>query len=655
MRKYIKRQMFELLDTMSEAVEMLPEAARDNASQFTNLLADQQEAAMAVGQQIEDSEGEGTKAVQLLEQYCELLWEMSQQPENPEKTDIDRLDQVLGQVKQEIQELPEQFDVVFMPYKASMWDCMESVWQAACDDPGCYPFVVPIPYFDLKDGKIVKKNYEGNQFPPYVPITSYEGFPLEEIHPSAIFIHNPYDEYNIVTRVAPEYFSAELKKVTDRLVYIPYYVTGDAVFVTHRYKPSYENMDFIVTQCEKMIDSYDSNLPRKKFLPFGSPIADRILRLEKEKPAIPEEWKRQLKNGKDFGGDRTVMLNTSISLFMKQRDRFLDKIEYLMNLAKHVEGVTLVWRPHPLLHTTAQTMGLKYAARLAGLEDKFRREKIGVLDHTLDVGETVALCDAYLGETASSMIHMFGIARKPRFYINLLMPQEAEEADNTFLVSGRCQTEEKEYYVLDQQGWILERDKDTAEERLVVRIPGREVVRGRAYRGMELKEDSLWVYPENAEGIFIYQLGTGRMRKLFEPAGETEKRGSREIIQSARDRDVTQGAGDCGAVGNCDAAGNFDAAGDRNAAQGIEDYLTISEECLAAMRSERFLRGNLNHEWYENEKNSVEDFFHFLRTAKEDELKGNWGPYPVWLASLDGSCGKKVLDAVKASLPKSSS
>ena len=617
MRKYIKKQMTELLDTMSDAVEMLPEAAGDNnRSQFTNLLADQQDAAVAVGEQIEASEGEGTKAVQLLEQYCELLWEMNQQQENPGKVNSKLLNQVLGQVKQEIRDLPEQFDVVFMPYKASMWDCMESVWQAACDDPDCVPFVVPIPYFDLKEEEIVKKHYEGHLFPPYVPITAYEEFSLKEIHPSAIFIHNPFDEYNTVTRVQPEYFSAELKKVTDRLIYVPYFVTGDAVFVTHRYQPSYDNVDFIVTQCEKMIDSYAAHLPRKKFLPFGSPIADRILRLEKEKPAIPAEWKWQLKNGKDFGGDRVVMLNTSISLFMKQKDRFLDKIEYLMELVKHVEGVTLVWRPHPLLFTTAQSLGLKYAARLTELEEKFQKEKIGVLDQTLDVGETVALCDAYLGETASSMIHMFGIARKPRFYINLMIPQEAEDTDNTFLVSGSCETQEKAYYVLDKPGWILEKDKRTAEERLVVRIPGRETVRGRAYRSMELKGDSLFIYPENADGVFIYQLGNGRMRKVFEPVHEDEKKGSNDI------------------------------------AQGAEDYLAISEECLAAMRAELFQRGNRDHEWYENEKTSVEDFFHYLRTTKEDELKGTPGPYPVWLATLDGSCGRKVYDAVKASLPK---
>ena len=108
MRRYIKGQITELLNTMSDAVKMLPDAVRENASQFTNLLADQQEAAMAVGQQIEDAEGEGTKAVQLLEQYCELLWELSQQQEHLEKADIDHLDQVLDQVKNELRELPEQ-------------------------------------------------------------------------------------------------------------------------------------------------------------------------------------------------------------------------------------------------------------------------------------------------------------------------------------------------------------------------------------------------------------------------------------------------------------------------------------------------------------------------------------------------------------------
>ena len=630
MLKYIKKQINELLDTLAEVKPAVETAILQKDEEgLTNILADAQDAAVAIGNKIETSEGTETtehstyevdgnedihclavKLIGFLEGYCELLWKLIQAEGTEERLEIlvEAWD-ILDSVRQGIRELPDQLVIVFMPYKASMWDCMESVWQAACEDPDWVPFVVPIPYMDLKDGEITASHYEGGDFPSQVPITIYSEFPLAQIHPEAIYIHNPFDDNNIVTTVLPQYYSTELKKYTDRLIYCPYYVTGEAVFVTHRYIPSYDNMDFIVTQCEKMIASYSEQIPREKFLPFGSPIADRILRMEKEKPAIPEAWKGQLKNGRDFGGDRAVMLNTSISLFMKQRERFLDKIEYLMNLAKQLKGITLVWRPHPLLHATAQTMGETYAARLTDLENKFLEEKIGVLDRTRDVGVTVALCDAYLGETASSMIHMFGIAGKPRFYINLQMPDNRKVVEDTFLVSGFCQTEEIEYYVLDQPGWIVEKDKSAGQVKLLARIPGREFVRGRAYRGMELKEDSLWVYPEHAKGIFIYQIGTGRMRKVFEHS----------IPMTMESADE-------------------------------ETFLTLGEECLAAMRAERFQRGNLSHEWYENEKSSAEDFFHFLQTAKEKELTGYQGAYPVWLATLDGSCGRKILHAVKASL-----
>ena len=32
-------------------------------------------------------------------------------------------------------------EVVFLPYKASMWDSLESVWKAAEEDPDCVAYV----------------------------------------------------------------------------------------------------------------------------------------------------------------------------------------------------------------------------------------------------------------------------------------------------------------------------------------------------------------------------------------------------------------------------------------------------------------------------------------------------------------------------------
>ena len=47
---------------------------------------------------------------------------------------------------------------VFLPYKVSMWDSMETVWKAADKDPDCDAYVVPIPYFD-KDQDVLWSSF----------------------------------------------------------------------------------------------------------------------------------------------------------------------------------------------------------------------------------------------------------------------------------------------------------------------------------------------------------------------------------------------------------------------------------------------------------------------------------------------------------------
>lgn len=668
MLNLVKRQIKELLATLITArTEIEAVIEEGNADTLVNFLADAQEAAVAVGNKVEEAErtenadidseqqqridgtvdlkkvSQGAGTVALLERYCELLWKITQvQDDRNQLQLIAEAWGVLAETEQALEQIREQTAVVFMPYKASMWDCMESVWRAVCEDPDCIPFVVPVPYYDLKDGAVTARHYEGDKFPEYVPVADYSSFPLAELHPGAIFVHNPFDDCNIVTSVLPQYYSAELKKLTDVLVYIPYFITANGVFVTHRFFPSYLNFDYIVVHDEKTIDSFSADLPREKFLPFGSTIAERILRLEREKPAIPEAWKAQLANGRDFGGGRVVMLNTSISLLMKQRDRFLNKIEYLFELVKQREGITLVWRPHPLLAATAQTMGERYAARLARLEEKFQEEKIGVLDKTPDVGITVALCDAYLGETASSVIQMFGIAGKPRFYINLEIPEDfssnmrelekcseaarsgrmesAPEDDDRF-VSAWCQDEKTEYFVLDKPGWIVAREKGGEKFTPLVQIPGRDIVWGRAYRGMEKKGESLWVYPDNAEGVFIYHTGNGRMRKVFD-LGKDANGDCRESLNRGEEAGYMdwRESSDCW---NC------------------PELLKIDEECWSVIRAERFKQGNRRHEWYEGDRSSAEDYFRFLQTAEDEEMISN-----QWPASTEGA-GRKVLRAVK--------
>ena len=69
--------------------------------------------------------------------------------------------------------------------------------------------------------------YEGDCLPTGVPIVKWEDYRLEEERPDIIFIHNPYDDGNNLTSVHPFYYSSNLKKYTQCLVYSPYFTLYD--------------------------------------------------------------------------------------------------------------------------------------------------------------------------------------------------------------------------------------------------------------------------------------------------------------------------------------------------------------------------------------------------------------------------------------------
>ena len=192
-------------------------------------LSQSQETALWLGTELENV-GKAD-LVPLLEVYCEDLYEMSQNLHSKKQ-----MAKLYKKIKKELKLLYDHIEneietdrlcFVFLPYKVSMWDSMETVWKAADKDPDCDAYVVPIPYFDKdQEGNLAVEHYEGDQYPPDVPVTDYRTFRLEDKKPDAVFIHNPYDQNNILTSVHPDFYSSRLKKYADQLVYLPYYTTA---------------------------------------------------------------------------------------------------------------------------------------------------------------------------------------------------------------------------------------------------------------------------------------------------------------------------------------------------------------------------------------------------------------------------------------------
>ena len=238
MRIAQKKQAEEFVELLGQAHEEIRSAMeKKNIPAAMSLLADCQDGAIALGDLIENAEGEGAATIPFLEGYCELVYGIHQglaaelEGGNPVRADkaYKTLRQGHIRIANSIaHDVEVRREVVFLPYKASMWDSLESVWKAADEDPGCDAYVIPIPYYDKNpDGSFRELHYEGGEYPKDVPVVWYEDYDFEKRRPDMIFIHNPYDDCNIVTSVHPFFYSKNLKKFTEKLVYIPYFVLGD--------------------------------------------------------------------------------------------------------------------------------------------------------------------------------------------------------------------------------------------------------------------------------------------------------------------------------------------------------------------------------------------------------------------------------------------
>lgn len=419
MRKAQKKQAEEFVELLGQVHDEIRKAVdAKNYGLAMSLLEQCQEGAIKLGNLIELTEGEGFITIPLLEDYCELIYiiheEIGQSQSVNENQVYKSLRKSLIQIENSVKnDIRVRLEVVFLPYKASMWDSLESVWKAADEDENCDAYVVPIPYYDRNpDGSFGKFHYEGAKMPKYVPITYYNDYDLEKRKPDIIYIHNPYDNYNLVTSVDPRFYSFELKKYADLLVYIPYYSTSGGMSEGQLRCSAYYHADYIIMQAEQYRTYFDPDLPQDKLQPLGSPKFDRIIRICNNPPEPPAEWKDKM------AGKKVYFYNTSIGGMLANTDAFIKKIDYVFKCFKNKKDACLLWRPHPLLESTFNSMRPQYKAAFDLLKNYFLENKLGIYDDTPDITDTIALCDAYIGDAGTSVTSLFGIAGKPIFILD---------------------------------------------------------------------------------------------------------------------------------------------------------------------------------------------------------------------------------------------
>lgn len=240
-----------------------------------------------------------------------------------------------------------KYKLLFVADIRGKWDSMSSVYEAVRNREDCEVDVVIQPIFrivDLPGGETKKEVlYEDYLTPRGISHKLYSEYKIEEELPDITFISQPYESCTF--RIFwPEYIAKYSK-----LVYLPYF-TATALngrYFTEMHAFFFMNVEKyawkIACQSEKMSAYYKSFASQRgrNTVVSGLPKWDEVIKPDNKLTQCPVEWQQKLAN-------RKVILWNSHYTFNGHAFGCLETGYKFLNMIKEMEGIALIWRPHPL-------------------------------------------------------------------------------------------------------------------------------------------------------------------------------------------------------------------------------------------------------------------------------------------------------------------
>ena len=441
MKKNEKKKLQELVELLRDSCK---ELKRQEAGAFLDLCAQIQEFTGSVYGYAEQIVGEGHELLKKLEELYKSIYLVS-----TGELDVKMLMDLVKELLKMAKTLQiDKIEVAFFCYKASMADCLESIYFAAKNDPSCEVHFIPIPYYDKKpDGSFDQMYFEGADcYPESYELTDWRKYDVEERRPDVIFIMNPYDDLNLVTSVHPNFYSSRLKHYTDCLIHMDYGMNLWAytnpqeheaeLNLKGRLMPAQCNSDYVIVFRQPMADILKMTFKQNadvvqqsgmslktidtKVLALGSPKFDKILSDHEDKFVLPVEWKRKI------DGKKVMLLNTSLAYLLRQSaqqaaeegnykiedDRYFVKLKKILEAYKDREDIMLWWRPHPLFESTLKSMRPRHYQYYRMIVKEFVESDQGIFDTTEDLHRAIFFSDGMLSDM-SSLIWLYMATGKP--------------------------------------------------------------------------------------------------------------------------------------------------------------------------------------------------------------------------------------------------
>lgn len=345
-RNNINSQLISAVDGLASMHGILRNTMVNNEQVVSNELQSEgmmevlttcQNLAIKVGDYIEKSYGNGCYAVKKLEEYCESVYEFTQ------NQNVDILDYEIEEIKKEILTLKKGInEVIVIPYRDKYFDGLKSIIDEY-KKIGANVSVMPIPYYVKNFSGIITAEYEPiaaceNIKQMGYAVLNYEEYDLVSKHPNVIVIQNPFDGTNFSTTVAPMFYSEQLKKYCDELIYVSPFdvdITSERARKMCRdfiNRPAVIYSDKIVVQNEEIKKLYIESLIEFSGNEYEAIWREKVVVVNSPQKLIKENKKKKILYFVSFG----VVFAYSKNIIAKMQksieilEKYSDKIDWIL-------------------------------------------------------------------------------------------------------------------------------------------------------------------------------------------------------------------------------------------------------------------------------------------------------------------------------------
>lgn len=413
----------------------------EEAQSIVAKLQNMQQTAIDMGTLIEEMKGEGTQTVTQLEELCEQIYECSVvcgQPESVFSKLVNLLDKT-EQIKQIMQkEILDRKEVVFLIDKAEHWQYIEWYWRKIIADEDMDVYIVPLPYYYKKyDGICYASKYEFDKIKNCMTnrlqladektlmrnhIEDYRKFDIQLHHPDQIVIQNPYDEWNQAITLPEEFYSRNLQKYTEQLVYIqPFQVepfTKDDYREYHNMQyyctmPGVVRADAVYVPSESMRTVYIQKLTEFAGGHTKDIWKKKIFIAAKREDKLTEKEKMDSQSAKH--GRKKIAFYVQVGQTIQYGEEMLEKLESIIEIFRENKNkVEMVWISDKEHECFLRQQNKVLAEKIDDIKKKFVKENWGLhfYREEASVAEIVDMCDAYYGSTSHIALE-FEVKKKP--------------------------------------------------------------------------------------------------------------------------------------------------------------------------------------------------------------------------------------------------